>query len=64
MMRRAERTVDSGIVNVPRALSVRHVRRELWRNAWLAFTPILPAAACQQRHYLKTDSRFMEGMVM
>src|SRR5262249_50585370 len=35
-----------------------HVRRELLRNAWLAFTPILPATACHQRHYLETDSRY------
>jgi hypothetical protein len=39
------------------------VRRELWRNAWLAFTPILPAAACQQRHYLKTDSRYKGDVI-
>src|SRR5262249_59412387 len=37
----------------------RHVRRELLRNAWLAFTPILPATARHQRHYLETDSRYM-----
>ena len=34
------------------------MRRELLRNAWLAFTPILPATACHQRHYLETDSRY------
>jgi len=31
----------------------RHVRRELLRNAWLVFTPILPTTACHQRHYLE-----------
>jgi len=35
----------------------RHVRRAFLRNAWLAFTPMLPATACHQRHYLETDSR-------
>src|SRR5215470_3721341 len=36
----------------------RHVRRELLRNPWLAFTPIISATACHQRHYLETDSRY------
>jgi mutator family transposase len=34
------------------------VCRALLRNAWLAFTPILPATACHQSHYLETDSRY------
>src|SRR5262252_1589426 len=36
-------------------------RTPLLCNAWLAFTPILPATACHQRHYLETDSRYREG---
>jgi len=35
-----------------------HVRRELLRNAWLVFTPRIPATACQQRNYVETFSRF------
>jgi len=31
----------------------RHVRRELLRNAWLDFTSIIPATACQQRNYVE-----------
>ena len=38
----------------------RHVRRELLRNTWLAFTPIISATACHQRHYLETDSRSID----
>jgi hypothetical protein len=37
----------------------RHVRRELLRNAWLDFTPIIPATACQQRNDVETYSRFI-----
>jgi len=39
----------------------RHVRRELLRNALLAYTPIISATACHQRHYLETDSRYIDG---
>ena len=45
------------------ALSLcRHVRRELLRNAWLDFTPIIPATACHQRNYVETYSR-CKGLV-
>src|SRR4029453_843946 len=37
----------------------RHVRRELLRNAWLDFTPIIPVTACYQRNYVETYSRCM-----
>src|SRR5262249_42438594 len=36
----------------------RHGRRELLRNAWLDFTPIISATACQQRNYVETYSRY------
>jgi hypothetical protein len=36
----------------------RHVRRELLRNAWLDFTPILPATACHQSNDVETSRRF------
>src|SRR5262249_8889302 len=39
----------------------RHVCRELLRNAWLDFTPIIPATACQQGNYVETYSRFRCG---
>ena len=35
----------------------RHVRREFMRNAWLDFTHIIPATACQQRNCVETYSR-------
>jgi len=35
----------------------RHVRRELLRNAWLDFTPIIPVTTCHQRNYVETYSR-------
>jgi len=37
----------------------RHVLRELMRNAWLDFTPIMPATICHQRNYVETYSRFI-----
>src|SRR6266446_8136535 len=37
----------------------RHVRRELLRNAWRYFTPIIPTTACQQRNYIEPYSRYM-----
>jgi len=37
----------------------RHVRRELMRNAWLDFTPIIPITACHQRNYVETYSRYI-----
>jgi len=37
----------------------RHVRRELLRNAWLDFTPIIPVTACHQRNYVEAYSRSM-----
>jgi hypothetical protein len=36
----------------------RHVRRELLRNAWLDFTPILPATACHLSNDVETSRRF------
>jgi hypothetical protein len=36
----------------------RPVHRELLRNAWLDFTPIIPATACHQRNYVETYSRY------
>ena len=39
----------------------RHVRRELMRNAWLDFTPIIPATSCHQRNYVETYSRFIRS---
>ena len=39
----------------------RHVRREFMRNAWLDYTPIIPATACHQRNYAETYSRFILG---
>ena len=38
----------------------RHVRRELLRNAWLDFTPIIPVTACHQRNYVETYSRYIQ----
>jgi hypothetical protein len=40
----------------------RHVRRELLRNAWLDFTPIIPTTACHQRNYVETYSRFIHRL--
>ena len=40
----------------------RHVRRECMRNAWLDFTPIISATACQQRNYVETYSRFCRSV--
>jgi hypothetical protein len=36
----------------------RHVRCELLRNAWLDFTPIIPATICHQNNYVETYSRY------
>ncbi len=36
----------------------RHMRRELMRNAWLGFTPIIAATACHQRNYVERYNRF------
>ena len=36
----------------------RHVRRELMRNAWLDFTPIIPVTACHQSNHVETYSRY------
>ena len=37
----------------------RHARRELMRNAWLDFTPIIPVTACHQRNYFETYSKLI-----
>ena len=37
----------------------RHVHREFLRNAWLAFTPIMPVTACQKSNYVERYSRYM-----
>ena len=39
----------------------RPVHRELWRNAVLDLTPIIPTTACYQRIYAETYSRFRQA---
>jgi len=57
-VRRAERAADGGLVDVPQALSVRHVHRELLRSVLLDLAPIIAATACYQRNYVERYSRF------
>ena len=56
-VRRAERAVDGGVVDVPQ-----DVHRELWRSVLLDLSPIIPATACHQSNDVERYCRCKQGV--